>query len=103
MTAAVSFNRYVMANLVLLTGIVIYVVDRASTTSRHLAVPHLWRVYGTYLALRARALRGDPSERIHTIRRDQRSKYQHGTASNGEVANAKPSCQRFRRCFCKNP
>jgi hypothetical protein len=48
---AVSFNRYVMANLILLTGIVIYALARVPTASYHQAVTSSLRVYATYLAL----------------------------------------------------
>ncbi len=53
---AVHANRFIMANLILLAGIVIYAVARVPTRSHRLAVTPLWRVYGTYLALFALAL-----------------------------------------------
>jgi hypothetical protein len=47
---AVNSNRYLMANLILVTGVVIYGLARIPT-HRRLAASGSWRTYGTYLAL----------------------------------------------------
>ena len=52
---AVSFNRYVMANLILLTGIVIWALAR-NATRRPPRTSGPWRVFGTYLIISAFAI-----------------------------------------------
>ena len=70
---AVSFNRYVMANLILLTGIVLYALAacpghcvppvRGGLLAR---LPHVRR------PCRGGTLRGRPGHRSHPVRRDER-------------------------------
>ena len=103
--AAVSFNRYVMANLILLTGVVIYALARVPTASGHRAVSHSWRVYGTYLALIALALfvviQVSESTRFGLTNGRSTSTVRINEAR--YFVNAKPSCQRFETLFLQEP
>jgi hypothetical protein len=102
---AVSFNRYVMANLILLTGIVIYALARVPTASRQRAATRSWRVYGTYLALIALALFV-----VIQLSASTRFGLTNGrSTSTGRInearyfVNAKPSCQRFETLILQEP
>jgi hypothetical protein len=103
--AAVSFNRYVMANLIVLTGLVIYALARVTNASLHRAMARSWRVSGTYLVFVALAV-------FVVIQVSESTRFgltNGASTSTGRInearyfVNDKLSCQKFETLLLQEP